>query len=268
MEDSLIDYNNIFTAREKLQYMADSISQNTNINSSLFPTPMNMDIQPIMVLGMPYHVIGVILLTIMLALSALWYSSPNLIVDNFSALSFNPFKRTWDSASNKSGLVVNSILYLNFLIVFSTLVFFIVNRLSPNLMNLKLDLGSLVKIISVLSALILFRLIYVKISGFIFQTNEMSRQQNKLYNSLEKTMGIITLPLLFFYLYADGSIFLIISLLVFVLFVIVRWVFTMAIGLRITKFSWFHIILYLCTLEIVPFLLLIKLLENGVFFKV
>lgn len=230
----------------------------------IFSDGANIDISPTLLTGGQDHFIGIILLVLMLFIAAIWYFLPDLIRNNFKSLTNNPFKRNWESTGNTSGLIVNSLLYLNFLIVFPLLIHKVTNSIFPDFLGLKIDWGSFYIIVLVLIIFILFRYFYIKLSGFIFQTFDMAIQQNRLYNSLDKGLGLISLPLLLFSIYSDSKFYLFLSVIVFVLFLVSRWIFTMVIGIRISKFSWFHIILYLCTLEIIPIILLLKMLENGV----
>ena len=265
MSDSLNYFMQFNSSYKPVELEVDSTQVSVQEVASIFGRETVFDISPILFSNSYNHYTGIVLIVLMLLIASLWYFLPDLLRSNFISLVANPFKRSWDTSRNTSGLLVNTLLYLNFLIVFSILILMVVNSIFPNYMNIHLEWDSFYKILLVVLGLILFRFFYIKISGFIFETKEMARQQNRLYNSLEKSLGLISLPLLFLSIYANSQIFLTISILVFVLFISVRWVFTIALGIRITKFSWFHIILYLCTLEIVPFMLLIKMLEKGVF---
>jgi len=250
---------------QMLDFASDSSTINVKEIVGVFSNSANADINPALIINDQYSLIGIILLVLILLISAIWYFLPDLLRNNFKSLTTNPFKRNWESTGNTSGLIVNTLLYLNFLVVFPLLIFMVINNIFPDYLNLNVEWKSLYIIVLTLTVFILFRFFYIKLSGFIFQTYEMSIQQNRLYNSLDKGLGLLSLPLLLFSLYSDSNFFLFLSMLVFVLFITARWVFTMVIGIRISKFSWFHIILYLCTLEIIPIILLLKMLENGYF---
>jgi hypothetical protein len=209
--------------------------------------------------------LGIVLLVLMLFISAIWYFSPDFIKGNFTALATNPLKRNWESGANKAGMIINVLLYVNFIIVIPISIMLVFNNLIPNYLNLGISANTLLLLIAIITVYILFRQIFVSATAWLFATKTMGRAHNKLLNNLEKTLGIIILPILFVFIYTNSSLLIGFGVLFILLFIISRWVFTMAIGLRITKFSWFHIILYLCTLEIIPFLLVIKLLRNQVF---
>lgn len=263
MKDSL---NNIFGNNSTYQiaeFASDSLVVKSEVTTGMFSNASNVDIIPALIINDQYHLIGIVLLILMLLISAIWYFVPDLLRNNFSSLTTNPFKRTWESSGNTSGLIINTLLYLNFLVVVPLLIFMVINSIFPDYLVLKIEWKSIYIIVLILTVFILFRYLYIKLSGFLFQTYDMSVQQNRLYNGLDKGLGLLSLPLLLFSLYSDSNFFLFVSMLVFVLFITARWVFTLVIGIRISKFSWFHIILYLCTLEIIPIILLLKMLENG-----
>jgi len=109
----------------------------------------------------------------------------------------------------------------------------------------------------------LFRILYIKISGFIFRTKEKSTQHLNIYVNTENALGILLLPVLLLSLYATIPFILFAGILLFIIILIIRWVKTFFIGMTIGGFTVLHLILYLCTLEIIPVLIVIKLLENG-----
>jgi len=247
-------------------FTPDSIIEKPLVDTlSFFNRGANISIEPVLITEGQDYFVGIILLGLILFISFVWYFSPDLLANNFK--SFNNFsqKRNWESSGNKSGLLVNSLLYLNFLIVVSLLILMMVNNLLPDYLNINLAWNSLYLIILFIVVLVVIRYLVVKLSGFIFKTFEMGLQQNRLYSSMEKALGLILLPLLLFSLYTPSKVFLYIGIIIFILFAISRWVFTIVIGMRVSKFNWFHIILYLCTLEIIPLMLLIKVLKGQVF---
>jgi len=209
--------------------------------------------------------IGLFLLSMMLVISAILYFSPDTIKSNIRALVNNPLKRSWESGINTSGIIINALLYINFIFVFSVSIFFIFKSLLPDYFILSFNNKSIYVILIFVLAYIIFRQIFVWLTGWLFDNLEMSKAHNKLLNSLEKSVGLIILPILLLSIFSDLSWLLALSSLILLVFIVARWVFAMALGLRITKFSWFHIILYLCTLEIIPFLMIIKHLKNQFF---
>lgn len=209
--------------------------------------------------------IGLILLSLILIISAVLYFSPDTIKSNIRAMVNNPLKRSWESGINTSGIIINALLYINFIFVFSLSVFFIFKSALPDYFILSFNNKSIYILLIFVSTYIIFRQIFVWLTGWLFDNMEMGKAHNKLLNSLEKTVGLIILPILLLSIYSDLTWLLALGSIVLLMFIVARWVFAMALGLRITKFSWFHIILYLCALEIIPFLMIIKHLKSQFF---
>lgn len=107
----------------------------------------------------------------------------------------------------------------------------------------------------------LFKVLFVRLSGIIFRNSSVSSEyiQNIfLYNIVT---GIILVPVLLLLAYVEAGVFLYTALGVLVIMMILRFIRGMLIGLSDTKFSLFHLILYLCTLEILPILFIAKFAE-------
>ena len=113
--------------------------------------------------------------------------------------------------------------------------------------------------------MVLYRYVFIAFSGFVFNTYDIAVQQNRFYNSIDKALGLLFLPILLLALYAESNLFFYLAFVIVAGLILMRWIFTFSIGIRITNFSWFHFILYLCALEIVPLMLLLKVLQNRVF---
>lgn len=265
MSDNLRDIMQISSNHHMDNFANDSLHNINFDSSSIFTQSVSNEIVPKLILTDQYYFLGLGLLLLMFFISAIWYFLPEVLSNNFKSLTNNPLKRNWESTQNTSGLVVNTLLYLNYVVVFSFLIFMIVNNVIPEYLNYKMELRKLFPISLILLMFLLFRFLFISVSGFIFKTFDMASHQNRLYNSLDRGLGLFLLPVLLFSLYGNQLLFLSLSILTVSLFIVSRWVFTIVIGIRITKFSWFHIILYLCTLEIIPILILIKVLETEVF---
>lgn len=265
MSDNLNDIMQMSSNYHMNSFAHDSLHLVKFDTSSVFTQSVSNEIVPKLLLSDQYYFLGLGLLFLMLFISAIWYYLPEVLSNNFKSLTNNPLKRNWESTQNTSGLVVNTLLYLNYFVVFSFLIFMIINKVIPEYLNFKMELIKLFPISLILLIFLIFRFFFIRVTGFIFKTIDMASHQNRLYNSLDRGLGLFLLPVLLFSLYGNQLLFLTLSVLTVILFVVSKWVFTIVIGIRITKFSWFHIILYLCTLEIIPILILIKVLETGVF---
>ncbi|GEM_PF-1030702 len=102
----------------------------------------------------------------------------------------------------------------------------------------------------------------VRISGTIFKTSEHAHayQLNSLI--FNDATGIFTFPFLLLVYYLQPEPFIWIVLGIIAILLIYRFIRSIIIGLSNAGFSIFYLILYLCTLEILPFLLMVKLIRQ------
>ncbi len=118
-------------------------------------------------------------------------------------------------------------------------------------------------IAAAITGLWLFKVILVKLLSLLFNTAENSREllaNMYLYNLFT---GIVLMPALWGMAFADRAIFFYIGLLIIALIYIFRLGRQAVVGFTVNKFSGFHLILYLCTLEILPMIVLAKILTRN-----
>ncbi|MBN1650954.1 MAG: DUF4271 domain-containing protein [Bacteroidales bacterium] len=95
--------------------------------------------------------------------------------------------------------------------------------------------------------------------GFLFDNQSVSLWYLIDYFLFQISEGFALFPLLILFVYAKYSIFLYLALIVLLLFWLFRLKRALVIGLADTNFSSSYLFLYLCTLEVIPFILLYKL---------
>lgn len=103
------------------------------------------------------------------------------------------------------------------------------------------------------------KILMISILGVVFKTPATTTMylQNVLIVNI--STGLVLLPLIVFVIYLKSFSFLYISLTIFILsfvFLLVRGFF---IGLTLTKFSYVFLFVYLCSLEILPLIIMVKL---------
>ena len=74
--------------------------------------------------------------------------------------------------------------------------------------------------------------------------------------------GVFLLPIILLEVYTGFEILLIFAIVMIVLLQLIRLIKTFVIGKSISMFNALHIILYLCALDIVPVLVLIRMFVN------
>ena len=103
----------------------------------------------------------------------------------------------------------------------------------------------------------------VQALSWLFSTDEYSRDilfNMYLYNLFT---GIVLLPLVSLMAYTNRDLFFYITLGFIGLIYVIRFLRLGIIGIGFNKFSVFHLILYLCTLEILPLIVLAKILSRN-----
>jgi hypothetical protein len=98
----------------------------------------------------------------------------------------------------------------------------------------------------------------IRFLSFIFRTRQTSREYILNILIFNILTGIFLLPLMVFAVYLKSVIFLWICMILFVLFFFFRFVRGFLIGISITKFSYLFLFVYLCSLEILPLVVLLK----------
>ena len=122
-------------------------------------------------------------------------------------------------------------------------------------------MGSVVYILIVFSFILFWaaKISLMKFLGMIFRTGQSTSEylmNIMLFNFLT---GIILLPLMVLVVYMKSVFFLQISLVIAILVILMTFLRGIIIGISLTKFSYVYLFVYLCSLEILPYIILIKL---------
>ena len=155
--------------------------------------------------------------------------------------------------------------FLLFVISTSLIVYLFSSYLSNSNFFL-IDFWVLLKIILLIASLYLLKLFIFNIFGKIFQLDkELSVHLTNTF-LLNEALGISYLPILLLIIYSPFEARLwmfIIAIILFVLFFIFRFVRGLSIITVNSKFSKFYLFLYLCTLEIIPFVVLLRVILDN-----
>ncbi len=104
----------------------------------------------------------------------------------------------------------------------------------------------------------IFKVALIRFLAFIFRTSQTSREYLLNILIFNISTGICLLPLLVFAVYLKCAVFLWICSVILILFFLFRLIRGFLIGISITKFSYVFLFVYLCSLEILPLIVLIK----------
>ncbi len=126
----------------------------------------------------------------------------------------------------------------------------------------KLSLVLVTQIVILFLILWSYRVLFIKITSFIFKTPKPSAEiltQLFIFNLIS---AVAVLPFITLFYYSEFTVFLIIGIIIWSLIQIYRFIRLFIIGFSYSIFSGLHLFLYLCTLEIVPIIILIKIVNN------
>lgn len=220
-------------------------------------TPVNFQIRPIEK-NYDGWIVYVLLFSVFF-ISLIWYYLPERAM---SMIKFTDKKRDFRSRENVNtetpGILILLFFILNYFMTL-TLFFFL------SLKNINITPYSFIQndcflffLVGVIS-LFLYKLIIMFFAGFFFNTRAVALKQMKLYINVDNLTGVLLIPLLFLLLFDRLDFLFYLGLFILLAFQIFKWFQSFVLGKSIPGFSILHLFMYLCTLEIVPLIVLIKL---------
>lgn len=125
----------------------------------------------------------------------------------------------------------------------------------------KLNYFLLIKITGIILLIWTYQILLVKTTALLFKTFKPSIEiltQIFIFNVIS---ALVVIPFTILFHYSGLSIFLILGIAFWGFIQLYRMVRLLAVGLSYSIFSRFHLFLYLCTLEIIPLVVLSKILN-------
>lgn len=208
-------------------------------------------------------VIAYILLILLGIISVIWYYMPDRFSTIFTLRSDGYLQRTGDSVTKVPGTLIMVFFWLNFVISSCIFITLLLQRFFGNEIIGFTEYEILGYILLVLSGLLLYRYIVIFGTATIFETKKLSRQQVIIGSKINFITGLFLVPIILVVIYTGANFFIYIGVAVIFVLQVYRLLKIVIIGKSSTIFSALHIILYLCTLEIVPVLVLIRLISNA-----
>lgn len=189
----------------------------------------------------------------------IWYFIPERILYAFSITIKSDVARLNEKERPAPGAIVTMFFLINALVNVSFLIYYtLINILAFDFENWTYW-EAVLYIALIIGGLFLVKMAAVRLAGLVFNTIEMARKQVRIYFNSNIALGVFLLPLLFILLVIP-EIYVLYGILFIVSIVfLIRWIQVISLGISITHFNFFHLILYLCTLEIIPMVVLIKI---------
>jgi hypothetical protein len=161
-----------------------------------------------------------------------------------------------EGALYSSGLVFPMTLVV--LLTYSVFTYQIINLINPDVLANTVQIQLLSYLFGGILVLLLTKTLLVRGAGFLFKTSELAEEyaSNSYYFHIITAVSL--LPFLFFSIFDKSSILIYLSLFVTALLFIYRILRGVLISLEMQKYSPYQNLLYLCTLEFLPILVIIK----------
>jgi len=122
-----------------------------------------------------------------------------------------------------------------------------------------------VEIVGAYLLLFSLKVLVIRMTGWIFRNQQIAFEYTQNIFIINIFGGIILLPLILLINYSIPEVFIFIASGLLAILMLYRFVRGIAIGLSDAKFSLFHLFLYLCTLEILPLVIIAKFVSKYFF---
>jgi len=242
----------------------DDSSTFTKLEQGSFLELGNVQINPILqTVNISDDIITYVIISLIGIISIIWFLLPERFLTIFSFKSMKQIQRDVDSASKAPGLLITGIFWVTFIASSSIFIFLTFSKFFRNTFAEITDYQIIKYILLVIISLFLYRFALTYTTAFIFQTEKMMKQQVIIDRNIQLITGILLLPIILLLQYVSGDILIFIVIGSIALLQAYRIAQIVIIGNSSSVFSALHIILYLCALEIVPLLVLLRLINND-----
>jgi hypothetical protein len=175
----------------------------------------------------------------------------------------NQLLREWNPVKHPLGLLYT----LSYLLLFSLFLYEVVNQLSPHSFGKHADTSLFFIIIGIVTAVLAFKFVMVITLAALFRTYQATQLYLAHQISFMLLGSLVFFPFILILVYNPSDAVLAIALVVISSLMIYRLIRSFFVSLVERQFGLLYLFLYLCTLEIVPLLMLVKailLIGGGV----
>ena len=158
---------------------------------------------------------------------------------------------------------VSIVLFLIYLIAFSTFLYEGL-KLFSHVTGFMPDLTFYLILLAGIFLFWIAKVALIQISGMIFTTQKRSFEYLLHAYMINLAIGLFLVCILLPMIYLNGKVFFYIGLGFLLIMFVFKLIKGISIGFSFTKFSRFHLFLYLCTLEILPLAVLVKFLTTKI----
>jgi hypothetical protein len=155
----------------------------------------------------------------------------------------------------------DTVLDLIYLISFSLLIFLVIQFFSPQFVELK-KIEFVIYILLILASMIIARFFFMRLTGYIFKRSEVFNAFLYHYFIYTKVLGLVIIPFLVAIPYTHGNLHKVLIFTAIGTVIAIQTLRLIRVLVYVVKnvVLFFYLILYLCILEILPILVLMKVL--------
>ncbi len=204
--------------------------------------------------------IGVLLLTFVLTL--VWYFFPERVLRLLSREGSKHKTKYEDNQFAKPGIILYFLLGITFIVSTSLFIYLLAERFFSDVVSGYTFEQIIVAIPVLILLYFLLRFLIIFSTGLLFNTQDLAAKQVRAAFRADLIQSFFLLPLLFVLLNIPFTVFYFAGIVLLMIIIVYKWGLTLYIGAKSLKISLYHNILYLCALEIVPVIILLKLMEN------
>ncbi|MEX6690446.1 DUF4271 domain-containing protein [Danxiaibacter flavus] len=116
-----------------------------------------------------------------------------------------------------------------------------------------------------LAGVYIVKYLFLKFAGWVFNVRDAAETYAFIVFLINKILGVVVLPLLLFYAFSDGEVaktLITIILCIIVLMIAYRYIASLSIIRNNLKVSALQFFIYLCAVEMVPMMIIYKVLFN------
>ena len=206
-----------------------------------------------------------LLLFFLSGMAVVWYYVPERLIPIFTFMEKSESLQTRERNVASPGLLIRFFFFLNYLFAMGIFIFLFIEQMIPATIVNSNQTSVLIYVGLSILVLFLFRNVFIIVIGFMFKTGSLAGKQMYFYLNIDNALGVLLIPILIFILFIQNDIFIYFGLILIIIAHVFRWLQTFLMGKSYSGYSVLHLFMYLCTLEIIPLLVLVKLLQNGVF---
>ncbi len=200
------------------------------------------------------------LLLLLIGMVILWFVIPDRKSLIYSWM--HPFEKPNKTYVRRPGFMFPFLFYLNYLFAIILFLILAFERFLPDEF-MDFSQSQFVTLITIaFVGYSLYKLAFIAFIGTLFKTWNVTTQQIRLYVNQNSSSGFFMLLILFFILFTNSVYFFYLGFLMLIISNVIKWFQTIALEKIISTYKLYHLIIYLCTLEILPMILLIRIVRD------